>query len=86
MYLSCLNAFNVSGDSTFDIIDSINTLNHEKLEILRAFADRTYNQLSDFAKAANEDLKIVLNKFDLVLLVGIEAVSKLELIFGENYD
>jgi hypothetical protein len=57
-----LVAFNVSGDSTFEIIDSTNTLNNEKLEILRAFADRTYNQLPDFAKAANEDLKIVLNK------------------------
>jgi hypothetical protein len=56
------------------------------LEILHALADRTYNQLPDFAKAANEDLKIVLNKSELVLLVGIELVSELELIFGESYD
>ena len=68
------------------MIDASNTLSKEKLEILRAFADRTYNQLPDVVKAANEDLKIGLTKSELADLVGIEAVTELEHIFVETYD
>jgi len=61
-------------------------LTHEKLDILRNFADLTYKKKPDSSKPENEDLKIALNKSELEALVGIDTVHELEETFAEKYD
>jgi hypothetical protein len=62
------------------------SLNDDKLQKLRIFADETFQNAVKNQSQEVEDLKINLTTFDLVGLIGSEAVIELEETFDQRYD